>query len=70
VVIVEGQGDLSEVVAALGASRRIPHFLHSGHQQGDQHPDDGNDHQQLDQGETAAAWTVRIFHGSAASCSS
>src|SRR5262249_52941296 len=56
VVHVHGQAELLEVVLALGAGGRRPHLLHRRHQQADQHRDDGDDHQQLDQGKRGAPW--------------
>ena len=55
VVAVQGQTDLLEIVLTLDAVGRFAHLLHGGHEQGDQHGDDGDDHQQLDQGESAAS---------------
>ena len=51
VVAVHGQGQLLQVVRALGAVGRFANLLHGGQQQPDQHRDDGNHHEQLDQRE-------------------
>ena len=58
-VIVEGQGDLLEVVGTLRAPSRLAGGLDSGQQQGDQDRDDGDDHQKLNQRETA---TIIVAH--------
>jgi hypothetical protein len=42
-----------EVVLALGAGGGVADFLHGRQEQADQDGDDGNHHQQLNQGETA-----------------
>jgi hypothetical protein len=49
---VDGQADLLEVVGALHAVGRLAHLLHGGQEQADQDGDDGNHHQQLDQGKS------------------
>jgi hypothetical protein len=49
-VIGDGQRDLLEVVGALGAAGGR---LHGRQQERDQYGDDGDDDQQLDQGEAA-----------------
>ena len=54
VVEVQGQADLVQVVLAAGLVRRLTDFLHRGQQQADEHADDGDDHQQLNQGEPLA----------------
>ena len=54
VVVVQGDADLLEVVGALGPAGRLAGRLDGRQQQGDQHADDGDDHQQLDQGEATA----------------
>jgi len=51
---VQGQAELLQVVDALGATGRLAGRLHGRQEQGDQHADDGDDHQQLDQRETAS----------------
>ena len=54
-VVVQGQADLLEVVAALAAPRRLAGGLHGRQQQGDQHRDDRDDHQKFDQSESPLA---------------
>src|SRR5262249_38771335 len=60
-VVVQGQADLLEVIAAAHAVGGLPDLLHGRQQQGDQ---DANDHQQLDQGETVPgpAWDLDSTH--------
>src|SRR5205814_2958133 len=53
--VVHRQADLLEVVAALRASGRLADFLHSGYQEPDEDGNDGDHHQQFDEGETAPA---------------
>src|SRR5262249_1463414 len=58
VSVVEGmrrQGDLLEIVSANHAVGRLAHLQYGRHHQPDQHGNNGNDHQKLDQRETAAA---------------
>src|SRR5262249_9058103 len=62
VVVVKRQADLLEVVLALGAGGGFADFLDGGQEQADEHGDDGYDHQQLDQRETAARGGVRARH--------
>ena len=54
VVGVAGQGDLLEVVLALGPGGGLADLLHGGQQHADEHGDDGEHHQQLDQREGRA----------------
>src|SRR5262249_32890401 len=54
VVVVDGQADLLEVVGALQACGGLADLLHRGEQQADEDRDDGDDHQQLGQGEARA----------------
>jgi hypothetical protein len=54
-IVVGGQGDLLEVVAALGTLGCFSDFLHGGQQQAHQDADDCDDHQQLDQREAKSA---------------
>src|SRR5262249_48741467 len=49
------QADLVQVVAAAEAAGRLPHHLHGGDEQADEDGDDGDDDQQLDEGEGGAA---------------
>ena len=50
-VIGQGQADLLEVIRARGPPRLLARGLDRRQQQCDQHRDDGDDHQELDQGE-------------------
>jgi hypothetical protein len=52
-VSVDSHSDLLEVVLATHAARGLAYFLHGGEQHPDQDGDDGNDHEQLDQCESA-----------------
>jgi hypothetical protein len=52
--MVERQGELLEVVLALGAGGGLAHLLHGGQEQADEEGDDGDHHQQLDQREAPA----------------
>src|SRR5262249_9298229 len=61
-VVVHGQAKLFEVVLGLGAGGGLADFLHGRQQQADQDGDDGNHHQQLDQGETTP-FSVRTNTG-------
>src|SRR5262249_39188244 len=60
VVGVKGEADLLEVVLAAEARGGLADLLHRGDQQGDQHREDGDHHQQLDQreGVTAGGYTA------------
>ena len=49
VVVVQGQPQLLEVVAALQAGGGLADLLHGGEEQPDEDGDDGDHHQQLDQ---------------------
>ena len=51
VVVVQGEADLLQVVDALRPAGGLARRLDGGQEQGDQHGDDRDDHQQLDQGE-------------------
>ena len=51
VVVVCRQGDLLEVVQALGTVGGLADFLHRGEEQADQDGNDRNHHQQFNQGE-------------------
>jgi hypothetical protein len=48
---VDRDADLLQVVDALGTSGGFSRRLHGGQQKGDQNRDDGDHHQQFDQGE-------------------
>ena len=50
-IAVTGQAKLLEVVGALHAVGGLTHLLHRGQEQADQHRDDGNHHQELNEGE-------------------
>ena len=52
-VIGHGQAQLLQVVGALGAAGGLAGRLDRRQEQGDQDRDDGDHHQQLDQGEAA-----------------
>ena len=51
VPLVGGQQDLVQVVGALDPAGGGPGLLHRGERQAQQHPQDGDDHQQLDERE-------------------
>ena len=51
---MDGQSDLPEVVAAQYPAGCLPGRLDRGKQQGNEQADDGDHHQQLDQGKTDA----------------
>jgi hypothetical protein len=51
---VAGQGNLLEVVLALGARGGFAHLLHGRQEQADQDGNDGNHHQELHKRETCA----------------
>jgi hypothetical protein len=51
VVVMDGQGDLLDLVLALGAGGGLADLLDGGQQQPDQDGDDGDDDEQLDQRE-------------------
>src|SRR5262249_21978639 len=53
VIVVAGQGELLEVVLALGAGRRLAALLYRGGQPADEAGDGCGDHQQLHQREAA-----------------
>src|SRR5262249_52709530 len=55
VVVVQGQAELPQVVLAAHAVGGLAHLLDGGQQQADQDGDDGDHHQQLDQGEGVTA---------------
>ena len=48
-VVVQRQADLLEIVAALRSPRGLARRLDGGQEQGDEHADDRDDHQQLDE---------------------
>src|SRR5262249_26650869 len=57
VVGVHGQAELLEVVLALQAGGGLAHLLDGGHEQADQDGNNGDHHQQLDEGEPPKADT-------------
>src|SRR5271166_2990166 len=57
-----GQTDLLQVVGRLRAGRGFTHFLDGGNEQGDQNCDDGDDHQQLDQGKALPVRELTLTH--------
>src|SRR5262245_19290570 len=57
-IIVEGQAQLSEVVATFHPRRGFADFLDRRNQQSDQHRDDRDYHQELDEGK---CWS--LAHG-------
>src|SRR6516164_10618832 len=50
-VVMCREGDLLEVVGAGDAVGRFAYLLHRRHEEADEHRNDGNYHQQFDQGE-------------------
>jgi hypothetical protein len=54
VEVVASEAELLEVGGALDAVAGLAHFLDRWHQQRNEDGDDGNHHQQLDQGEAGA----------------
>ena len=53
VIAVQRQADLLQVVLAVGASSRLAGRLDGGRTSADQEADDGDDHQQFDEGEAS-----------------
>jgi hypothetical protein len=51
VVVVTGQADVVEIVAALSATGGFACLLHGRQQERDENGDDGDHHQQFDEGE-------------------
>src|SRR5262249_12875097 len=60
VIVVGGDGQLVQVVAARGRRGGGPHLLHGGYEQADEDGDDGDHHQQLDQRETGGAIPLEL----------
>src|SRR5262249_37801427 len=54
VVVVTGEPDLFQVVLAPGTAGGLAHLLHGWQEQADEYGDDGDDDEQLDQGEAPA----------------
>jgi hypothetical protein len=59
-VLMKRQSQLLEVVDALHPPGCLARGLDGGQEQGDQHGDDGDDHEQLDERETAV---LPLSHG-------
>jgi hypothetical protein len=60
---VRGQPNLLEIIRALRPPGRLAGGLDGGKKKGDQNRDDGDDHEQLDQGKTpaiASCWETRL----------
>jgi hypothetical protein len=51
---VDGQSELLEIVRTLRSAGSFSRRLHGRQQQGDQNRDNGNNHEKLDQRETAS----------------
>jgi hypothetical protein len=60
---VQGEAELPEVVLALGAHGGVAGLLDAGKEQGHKDADDGDDHQELDEGEGATVGRDRTGHG-------
>ncbi len=58
-VVVQGEADLLHVVRATHPGRRFADLLHGRQKEADQNGNDGNDHQQLNQRESPAAYLLR-----------
>jgi hypothetical protein len=54
-VILERQSDLLEIVDAAGSAGCFPRGLHRRQQEPNERADDGNYHQELDQGESVSS---------------
>ena len=59
-VVVHGNAELLQVVAALAAASRLTGRLNGRKQQGDEGRDNRDHHQQLDQGEASATVVLRL----------
>jgi hypothetical protein len=57
-VVRAGEGELMEVILALGASAGLAGGLDGGKEQGDQDTDDGDDDEQFDDGESGSVACV------------
>jgi hypothetical protein len=62
-VHLQGEAQLLEVVGALDAAGRLADFLDGRQQQGDQRRDDGDHHEQFQEGEGSRARTRRQTAG-------
>src|SRR2546426_7336221 len=58
------EGQLLQVVGAFDAVGGLAELLHGWEEQRDQHGDNRNDHQQLENSESAAGNAFRTDHGS------
>ena len=63
VVVVQGRADLFEIVLATGVGGCFPDFLDGGHQQANQDGNDGDHHQQFNQGKTKSSHDRKPFQG-------
>jgi hypothetical protein len=52
---MHGQAELVQVIATLGAAGRLTGLLDGRQEQGDQDRNDGDHHEQFNQGETATS---------------
>jgi hypothetical protein len=57
-VRLDGQTLLLEMVRTLHPTRSLPSRLHGRQQQSNQYPNDGNDHQELDQREPLLVFKI------------
>src|SRR5215475_10378491 len=62
VILMDPETDLPQVRLTVGTGGRGSRFLHRGQNQTDQRGNNGNDHQQFDQRETATQ-TTRLHGG-------
>ena len=51
---MRGQGQLLQIIGALGASGGLSGTLHGRQQQGDEHADDRDDHEQFNERKAAS----------------
>ena len=70
VMTVQGDADLLQVVCALGAAASLASALNGRQENPDQCSDDGNDHQEFHERETAAASRIGrpLIHGFSPAC--
>nr|WP_246106169.1 hypothetical protein [Rosistilla ulvae] len=54
VIVVHGQSELLQLIAALKPPRRFTRLLHRWQQQPNQYSNNGNDHQQFYESKTSA----------------
>src|SRR5262249_20003099 len=50
VIVMDGHSQLLQIVGTLHPVGRLAHLLHGRQKEADEHRNDGNDHQELDQG--------------------